>query len=233
MKNKSVDIKEIDKFSAIANEWWEPEGKFKPLHEINHVRMEYIINHLRNYPEKKTVLDVGCGGGILSESIAKLNYDVTGIDPSKENIEAAKIHSRHLKIDYHYVTIEGFAEQGNKFDVVLCMEVIEHVADIYSFINSCAKLLNENGLIFLSTINRTVKSYLQAIIGAEYILRWLPRGTHQWKKFVTPHELRKHFDNNNIKMIKLDGIKYSVVGGDWVVRQDLDVNYISIGQKIS
>ena len=232
MRDSSIDEEEIKKFSAMADEWWNKNGKFKPLHEMNYLRVEYIQNFLSDYPEVQSMLDIGCGGGILSESMAQLGYTVTGIDPSEKNIKTAQLHANNLNIDYQNISVEELAEKDKNFDVILCMEVIEHVADLYSFIESCAKLLKDDGFIFLSTINRTIKSYAQAIIAAEYILRWLPRGTHQWKKFVKPHEIRKCFYNNNIQLIKLHGMKYNMIHGDWQLSSDPSVNYILVGQKI-
>ncbi len=231
MVNNSIDDEEIKKFSDLANEWWDPHGKFKPLHDMNHLRVEYIQDFLYNYPKSKTILDIGCGGGLLSESLAKLDYKVTGIDPSSQNIKIAKEHAQNLEIDYQNVTIEEFSSlENNKFDIVLCMEVVEHVADLHSFIESCVSHLKDGGFLFLSTINRTLASYAQAIIGAEYILRWLPRGTHQWKKFVTPYEIRKCFDNNNVSLLQLHGMKYNFIYGDWQLSSNLSVNYLLVGQ---
>ena len=232
MKDKnSIDEKEIKKFSKIADEWWEKNGKFKPLHEMNHLRVEYIKKFLHN-KNVNSILDIGCGGGILSESMKKCGYKVTGIDPSQENIQAAKIHANGLEIDYQCCTIEEFIKKREqKFDVILCMEVIEHVTDIHLFIELSISTLKNSGFIFLSTINRTAKSYLKAIIGAEYLLRWLPRGTHRWKKFVTLNEVRKYFFNNSVKLLQIDGMKYSFTHGDWKLSSDRSVNYILIGQK--
>ncbi|MBQ4875388.1 MAG: bifunctional 2-polyprenyl-6-hydroxyphenol methylase/3-demethylubiquinol 3-O-methyltransferase UbiG [Rickettsiaceae bacterium H1] len=229
MNNNSTEEEEVKKFSQIAEEWWNKEGKFKPLHEMNYLRVDYIKKILHD-KKVTTILDIGCGGGILSESMAKCGYKVTGIDPSESNIKIAESHKNDLKIEYYHSTLENFAKK--KFDVILCMEVVEHVADLSSFLELSISMLKKSGFIFISTINRTVKSYLQAIIGAEYLLRWLPRGTHQWKKFVTPNEIRKCLSRNEVKLISLDGMKYGLIHGDWELSKDNSVNYISVGQKI-
>ena len=194
----TVNKEEIDKFSKLADEWWDPSGKFAPLHKFNPIRQEYIINEIsKNFDinidnpgslEKLKILDVGCGGGLLCEPLARLGAKVTGIDASEKNIEIAKAHARKGNININYICTSP-EKMNESFDVILCMEVVEHVEDLDFFYKSCSKLLNKNGLIFFATINKTVKSYILAILGAEYVLRWLPIGTHDWKKFVKPSHM--------------------------------------------
>ena len=196
--NTTVDLQEINKFSKMASEWWDPNGKFAPLHKFNPIRQEYLVDKIKNhfgilpngsYPFKNLkLLDVGCGGGLIAEPMTRLGAKVTGIDASEKNINVAKFHAEqmNLKINYLATTPENLNEQ---FDVILCLEIIEHVADVDLFIQSCAKLLKKNGIIFFATLNRTAKSFLFAIVGAEYILNWLPKGTHDWNKFLKPSEV--------------------------------------------
>ena len=237
MKNNTINKEEIEKFSRIAEEWWNPEGKFKPLHKFNPVRIEYIKdNILKDFSlEKKDkplrgikVLDIGCGGGLLSEPLCRLGAEVTGVDASEKNIEVAKIHAKKmkLKIDYFCSSPEKM-RTSQKFDVVLNMEIVEHVEDINLFLRSCANLLKKNGIMFVATINKTLKSYLFAIIGAEYVLRWLPIGTHDWEKFVKPHDLTEILKKNNLTLAKLDGVKFNILSNKWNLNSDTSVNYIS------
>ena len=196
--NPTADLQEINKFSKMASEWWDPNGKFAPLHKFNPIRQEYLVDKIKNhfgilpngsYPFKNLkLLDVGCGGGLIAEPMTRLGAKVTGIDASEKNINVAKFHAEQmdLKINYLATTPENLNEQ---FDVILCLEIIEHVADVDLFIQSCAKLLKKNGIIFFATLNRTAKSFLFAIVGAEYILNWLPKGTHDWNKFLKPSEV--------------------------------------------
>ena len=197
----SVNKKEIDKFSKMANEWWDPEGKFKPLHKFNPTRIKYIKENIINNFKLKNklrplsginILDIGCGGGLLSEPMSRMGANVTGIDASDKNIKIAKLHSKKnkLKINYLCSSPEKLIIT-KKFDVILNMEIVEHVEDIDFFLKSCSKLLKKNGLMFVATINKTLKSYIFAIVGAEYVLRWLPIGTHEWEKFVKPEDLKK------------------------------------------
>ena len=201
MKNNTINKKEIEKFSKIAEEWWNPEGKFKPLHKFNPIRISYIKDNIintfkltnKNKPLNNIkILDIGCGGGLLSEPMSRLGAQVSGIDASEKNISIAKLHAKknNLNIDYKCVSPENFNTK-NKFDVILNMEIIEHVDNINFFLESCSKLLKKNGIMFIATLNKTLKSYLFAIIGAEYVLRWLPIGTHEWEKFVKPEDLVK------------------------------------------
>lgn len=231
--NQTVDIAEIEKFSRIGEEWWDKNGKLRLLHETNHLRTEYIRKFLYN-KKANTILDIGCGGGILSESISKYGYKVTGIDPSQENIRIAQSHAKELKINYIHSDLENFTFiKKQTFDVILCMEVIEHVTSIDLFIEKSIALLNKGGLICLSSINRTTKSYLQAIVIAEYLFKWLPKKTHAWKKFISPNELQRIFHVNGTQIKQLDGIKYNPIHGDWLLSRDTAVNYILFGQKIN
>ena len=210
----SVNKKEIEKFSKIATEWWNPKGKFKPLHKFNPIRIRYIRdNIIQNFklkdvtkPLKKIdILDIGCGGGLLSEPMQRLGANVTGIDASTKNIKIAKLHAKKNNLDINYIcsSPEKLKIQ-KKFDVILNMEIIEHVEDVQFFLKSCSKLLKKNGLMFVATINKTFKSYMFAIVGAEYVLRWLPIGTHEWEKFVKPEELKIIMSKNNLTLKKLD-----------------------------
>jgi len=232
----SVNKKEIEKFSKMAAEWWDPSGKFKPLHKFNPIRIKYIKENIINSFKLKTkkkpldkinILDIGCGGGLLSEPMTRLGANVTGIDASNKNISIAKLHAKknNLKINYLCSSPEKLKIQ-KKFDVILNMEIIEHVEDINFFINSCSKLLKKNGLMFVATLNKTLKSYMFAIIGAEYVLRWLPIGTHDWEKFVKPEDLKKILSKNNLKLEKLDGMNFNIMKDEWNVSSDTSINYI-------
>ena len=233
----SVNKKEIEKFSKMAAEWWDPNGKFKPLHKFNPVRIKYIkeniINNFKLRIKKKpldkiNILDIGCGGGLLSEPMTRLGANVTGIDASNKNINIAKLHAKKnkLKIDYLCSSPEKLKIK-KKFDVILNMEIIEHVEDINFFINSCSKLLKKDGLMFVATLNKTLKSYMFAIIGAEYVLRWLPIGTHDWEKFVRPEDLKKILSKNSLKLEKLDGMNFNIIKDEWRVSSDTSINYIA------
>ena len=241
MKSNTINKKEIDKFSKIASQWWDPNGKFKPLHNFNPIRIEYIKNSIikhfkiKSSPkslEKINILDIGCGGGLLSEPMCRLGANVVGIDASKKNIEVAKFHAKknNLKINYTCSSPEVF--KGNKkFDVVLNMEIIEHVEDINLFIKKSSQLLKKNGLMFIATLNKTLKSYLFAIIGAEYVLRWLPIGTHDWEKFVKPEDLIKISKKNNLKIENLNGFNYNILKNKWNISKNSSVNYIALFKK--
>ena len=237
MKNNTINKEEIEKFSRIAEEWWNPEGKFKPLHKFNPVRIEYIKDNIlkdfslekKNKPLKGIkILDVGCGGGLLSEPLCRLGAEVTGVDASEKNIKVAKIHAKkmNLKIDYFCSSPEKM-KASQKFDVILNMEIVEHVEDINLFLRSCTNLLKKNGIMFVATINKTLKSYLFAIVGAEYVLRWLPIGTHDWEKFVKPDDLTEILKKNNLTLTKLDGVKFNILSNKWNLNSDTSVNYIS------
>jgi 2-polyprenyl-6-hydroxyphenyl methylase/3-demethylubiquinone-9 3-methyltransferase len=232
----SINKKEIEKFSKIAEEWWDPNGKFKPLHNFNPVRIKYIKENiikdfkikLSQKPLKKIkILDIGCGGGLLSEPMCRLGANVTGIDASAKNIEVAKFHAKKnkLKIDYKVASPEKLKTKI-KFDVILNMEIVEHVEDIDFFIKESAKLLKKNGVMFVATLNKTLKSYAFAIIGAEYVLKWLPIGTHDWDKFIKPNDLIRISKKNDLSLEKLDGMKFNILDGSWKVSNDTSVNYI-------
>ena len=237
----TVNKKEIEKFSNIANEWWNPDGKFKPLHKFNPVRIRYlkenIVNHFgiksKNQPLRKLdILDIGCGGGLLSEPFSRLGANVTAIDASKKNIEVAKFHAKKnsLKINYKCISPEKLKVK-KKFDVVLNMEIVEHVSDLNFFIKKSSELVKKNGLMFVATLNKTLKSYLFAIIGAEYILRWLPIGTHEWDKFVKPNELIEIAKKNKLKLKKINGMEFNPFFDEWNITDDNSVNYISKFEK--
>ena len=232
----SINKKEIQKFSKIAAEWWNPEGKFKPLHKFNPIRIKYIRENIISSFKLKNktkplsglnILDIGCGGGLLSEPLSKMGAKVTGIDASKKNIKIAKLHSKKNKLKINYICASP--EKLNikkKFDVILNMEIVEHVEDIDFFLKSCSKLLKKNGLMFIATINKTLKSYVFAIVGAEYVLRWLPIGTHEWEKFVKPEDLKKILMKYNLSLNKFDGMNFNIIEDKWNISKDLSVNYI-------
>ena len=233
----SVNKKEIEKFSKMAAEWWDPNGKFKPLHKFNPIRIRYIKeNIIQNFKlkakkrplEKINILDIGCGGGLLSEPMTRLGASVTGIDASDKNINIAKLHAKKNKLSIKYLcSSPEKLKIKKKFDVILNMEIIEHVEDINFFIRSCSKLLKKDGLMFVATLNKTLKSYIFAIIGAEYVLRWLPIGTHDWEKFVTPEDLKNILLKNNLKLDKLDGMNFNIIKDEWNVSADTSINYIA------
>ena len=232
----SINKKEIEKFSKMAAEWWDPDGKFKPLHKFNPIRIKYIKDNIihsfklksKEKPlQKINILDIGCGGGLLSEPMTRLGANVTGIDASSQNINIAKLHAKKNKLKINYLcSSPEKLKIRKKFDVILNMEIIEHVEDINFFINSCSKLLKKNGLMFVATLNKTLKSYMFAIIGAEYVLRWLPIGTHDWEKFVKPEDLKKILSKNNLKLEKLDGMSFDIIKDEWSVTSDTSINYI-------
>jgi len=242
MKSNTINKLEIAKFSKIAAEWWSPNGKFKPLHKFNPIRIKYlkenIIEHFKlkqtNSPLKGlNILDIGCGGGLLSEPITRLGAKVTAIDASKKNIQVAKFHAKKnsLKINYLCSSPEKL-NLNKKFDVVLNMEIVEHVEDLNFFIKKSSNLLKKNGLMFIATLNKTFKSYVLAIIGAEYVLRWLPIGTHDWEKFVKPDNLVSLAINSNLKLKKLSGMKFNPITDNWSLSNDKSVNYIAKFKKI-
>ena len=233
----SVNKKEIDKFSKIADEWWDPEGKFKPLHKFNPTRIKYIKENIINNFKLKNkskplsgikILDIGCGGGLLSEPMSRMGANVTGIDASDKNIKIAKLHSKKNKLKINYIcSSPEKLKITKKFDVILNMEIVEHVEDIDFFLKSCSKLLKKNGLMFVATINKTLKSYIFAIVGAEYVLRWLPIGTHEWEKFVKPEDLKKILMKYDLSLNKLDGMNFNIIKDQWSISRNLSVNYIA------
>ena len=241
MKNNTINKKEIEKFSEMAEEWWNPNGKFKPLHKFNPIRIKYIkenilndfkITHSHTPLKGLNILDIGCGGGLLSEPMARLGANVIGIDASSKNIQIAKHHLKKskLNIKYYNASPENF-KYKSKFDVVLNMEIVEHVQDVNIFINQTAKFLNKSGIMFIATLNQTLKSYLFAIIGAEYFLRWLPIGTHEWDKFIKPENLVEICKKNSLNLKKIDGVKFNPILNDWKISKDTSVNYISKFKK--
>ena len=238
MKNNTINKKEIEKFSKIAEEWWDPNGKFKPLHKFNPIRISYIKENIINTFNLKNrkdnplseikILDVGWGGGLLSEPLSRLGAEVFGIDASDNNIKIAKLHAKksNLNIKYFCSSPEKFKIK-NEFDVILNMEIVEHVEDVEFFLKSCSKLLKKDGIMFVATLNKTLKSYLFAIIGAEYILKWLPIGTHEWEKFVKPDELINFLNKFSLKLTDLKGVKFDLLNNDWKFSSDTSVNYIA------
>ena len=237
MKKDTINKKEIDKFSKLADEWWDPEGKFKPLHNFNPVRLKYIKdtitkkfgNKSKKLPLKDIkILDIGCGGGLLSEPLSRLGATVTGIDASNRNIKIAKMHLKKSKLDIDYYCSSPdkfFAKE--KFDVVLNMEIVEHVDNVDFFLFKSSELLKKNGLMFIATLNKTLKSYIFAIIGAEYILKWLPIGTHDWNKFLKPGDLINICKNNSLNLNDLIGVKFDILKNEWIVSEDSSVNYLA------
>ncbi len=233
----SINKKEIEKFSKIAAEWWNPEGKFKPLHKFNPIRIKYIKENIINNFKLKNktkpleginILDVGCGGGLLSEPMSRLGANVMGIDASDKNIKIAKLHSKKNKLKINYLcSSPEKLKIKKKFDVILNMEIVEHVEDIDFFLKSCSELLKKNGIMFVATINKTLKSYIFAIVGAEYVLKWLPIGTHEWDKFVNPQDLKKILTKYDLHLDKIDGMNFNILKDEWNISKDFSVNYIS------
>ncbi len=240
----SLDPSEVEKFSKMAAEWWNPKGKFGVLHVFNPVRLQFIKEQvtarkgrdpLDRFPfEGLRFLDIGCGGGLLTEPMARLGAEIVGVDPSERNIKTASVHAGEvgLEIDYRVGTAEDLAAAGERFDVILNMEVIEHVADPKAFAATCASMLKPGGLMFVATLNRTLKSFGLAIIGAEYVLGWLPKGTHQWEKFITPPELKGWLEENGMAVKEESGVTYSPFSRQWRRSRDMDVNYMVVGQKV-
>ena len=233
----SINKKEIDKFSKMADEWWDPEGKFKPLHKFNPTRIKYIKENIINNFKLKNkskpllgikILDIGCGGGLFSEQMSRMGANVTGIDASHKNIKISKVQSKKNKLKINYICASPEKLKiTKKFDVILNMEIVEHVEDIDFFLKSCSKLLKKNGLMFVATINKTLKSYVFAIVGAEYVLRWLPIGTHEWEKFVKPEDLKKILLKYDLSLSKLEGMHFNIIKDEWSISKDLSVNYIA------
>ena len=243
MSTSTIDPAEVAKFSAIAAEWWDPTGKFAPLHKFNPVRLGFIREQAATHfgrdarslkPfEGLSLLDIGCGGGLLSEPMARLGFAVTGADASERNIGTARAHAAQsgLQIDYRATTAEALAEAGEKFDIVLAMEVVEHVTDVGEFVATCTSMVKPGGLMIAATLNRTLKSFAFAIVGAEYVLRWLPRGTHQWDKFVTPNELEIAIERGGLNVIGERGVIYNPFADRWQLSSDMDVNYMLVGER--
>ena len=238
----TIDKEEIQKFSKLADEWWDVNGKFKPLHMFNPIRIEYITDKIKqhfkinadnlNYLKGLNILDIGCGGGLISEPMARLGGRVTGIDASEKNIKVAKIHAKknELKINYLNKSPEEL-ENKDKFDIILNLEIVEHVDNVGLYIESCYNLLKKDGLMFTATLNRSFMSYLKAIIGAEYIMRWLPIGTHDWNKFLKPEELEKQLQDKKFSMVEIKGLEFNPLLNKWKKSNNLSVNYIIASSK--
>jgi len=238
MQQATVNRDEVERFAALAAQWWDPKGPMAMLHKFNPVRLAYIRDRLAAHFGRDArkvsplsglrILDIGCGAGILSEPLARMGASVLGADPAEANIEAAREHARRadLRIDYRATTAEGLADAGERFDVVLAMEVVEHVADVDLFVRRCAEMVKPGGMMIAATINRTAKSFALAIVGAEYVLRWLPRGTHDWNKFVTPDELERAMEGAGLKRTDETGVIYNLFADQWRLSDDMDVNYM-------
>jgi 2-polyprenyl-6-hydroxyphenyl methylase / 3-demethylubiquinone-9 3-methyltransferase len=241
----TVDRAEVEQFEKLAAQWWEPAGPMAMLHKFNPVRLGYICDQATTHftRDRKRldclsglhILDIGCGGGVLSEPLARLGASVVGADPAAANIEAARKHAAQseLKIDYRSATAEELADAGERFDVVLAMEVVEHVADVELFVRRCAEMVRPGGMMIVATLNRTLKSFALAIVGAEYILRWLPRGTHRWDKFVTPNELEAAMQLAGLRVRDERGVVYNMLADFWQLSNDMDVNYMMTADKQS
>ena len=238
----TINREEIQKFSDLADEWWDVNGKFKPLHMFNPIRIEYItekikqefnlINQNNNFLKDLKILDIGCGGGLISEPLARLGGEVTGIDASEKNIKVAKLHSKKNNLNINY--LNKSPEQLNnseKFDIVLNLEIVEHVENVDLYIKSCSNLLKKNGIMFTATLNRTIVSYIKAIVGAEYILKWLPIGTHDWNKFIKPEELEKKLSLANFCTIDVKGLEFNPLFNKWKQSDNLSVNYIICSKR--
>ena len=238
----TVDEAELARFAALASQWWDPRGKMAMLHKFNPVRLAYIRDaackrFARNGKQLDSlkglrILDIGCGGGILCEPLARLGANVLGADPAEKNIAAAKLHAQQsgLAIDYRVTSAEALADAGERFDIALAMEVVEHVADVKLFVKCCAEMVQPGGLMIAATINRTLKSFALAIVGAEYVLRWLPRGTHRWDKFVTPDELEIAMELSGLRTTDERGVSYNLIADRWELSTDTDVNYMVLGE---
>lgn len=239
----TIDQSEVDRFSAMAAEWWDPTGKFRPLHKINPVRLAYIRDKAaENFGrdpkahrplEGLRILDIGCGGGLLSEPVAKMGATVLGADASERNIGIARTHAAQtsVAVDYRAVTAESLAAAGESFDIVLNMEVVEHVADVEFFISTCASMVRPGGMMLISTINRTFKAAALAIVGAEYLLRWLPRGTHQYEKLVRPEELEAPVTKSGMEVVERIGVFFNPLQNQWNLSPDIDVNYMMLTRR--
>jgi 2-polyprenyl-6-hydroxyphenyl methylase / 3-demethylubiquinone-9 3-methyltransferase len=239
----TVDESEVARFSRLSSQWWDPSGPMAPLHKFNPVRLAYVRDRAAAHFGRDSsrldslaglrMLDIGCGAGVLSEPLARLGASVVGADPSESNIAAAKHHAAQsgLAIDYRATTAEALEASGESFDVVLAMEVVEHVADVGLFIDIAAEMVKPGGLMFVATLNRTIKSFALAIVGAEYVLRWLPRGTHQWDKFVTPNELEIAIAHSGLHVADQAGVIYNLLADRWQLSTDLDVNYMMVAEK--
>lgn len=241
----TLDPQEVERFTRIAAEWWDPKGKFRPLHQIGPPRLAFVRDAAvrqfnRNLKSMRpltglTALDIGCGGGLVSEPLARMGASVTGIDPSERNIAIAKGHAepQGLAINYRAARVEDLVAEGQTFDIVSCLEVVEHVPDVPAFVAQCAKAVKPSGLAVFSTINRTFKAWALAIVGAEYVLRWLPRGTHQWDRFVTPDELRQYAEAASLRNVIFSGMTYDPLRDTWNLAPDTGVNYLASAVKLA
>lgn len=241
--NATLDPEEVERFSRLATEWWDPQGKFRPLHQIGPPRLSFIRDRVvANFNRDAltlrpltglTVIDIGCGGGLVAEPLARMGATVTAIDPSERNIAIAKSHAeaQGLAIDYRAVRVEDLVAGGGLFDVVACLEVVEHVPDPEKFIAECAALVRPGGVAIFSTLNRTFKAWALAIVGAEYVLGWLPRGTHQWERFITPEDLARYAESGGLTAPSFEGITYNPLRDVWSRNPDTDVNYLMSAQK--
>jgi 2-polyprenyl-6-hydroxyphenyl methylase / 3-demethylubiquinone-9 3-methyltransferase len=241
----TVDEAEVKRFSALAAEWWDPRGKMAVLHKFNPVRLGFIKTAVCQHFSRDSkrldalaglrLLDIGCGGGLLSEPLARLGAEVVGADPSQSNVAAAQLHAADagVTVDYRATTAEALADGGERFDVVLAMEVVEHVADLDLFIRRCAEMVRPSGLMIVATLNRTIKSFALAIVGAEYVLRWLPRGTHRWEKFITPNELAAVLERRGLAVVDESGVIYDLLADRWRLSSDMDVNYMVVAEHAS
>jgi 2-polyprenyl-6-hydroxyphenyl methylase/3-demethylubiquinone-9 3-methyltransferase len=240
---QSIDPAEVAKFSAMAAEWWDPAGKFAPLHKFNPVRLDFIrreaavrfdrdARSLKPF-EGLSLLDIGCGGGLLSEPMARLGFAVTGADASEKNIGTARAHAADsgVGVDYRATSAEALVEKGLSFDVVLNMEVVEHVADVGGYLSACTRLLKPGGITLVATLNKTLKSLALAKIGAEYVLGWLPRGTHDWDRFIPPAELRTKLEQSGLTVLKTQGVSFNPLSWDWKLSSDVDVNYMVVAAR--
>lgn len=240
----SVDQAELAKFARMASEWWDPNGKFRPLHQFNPVRLQFIRDvvaerlardsrSLRPFDGLR-LLDIGCGGGLLSEPMARLGFDVLGADPLEQNVRAAAAHAvgAGLRLEYRMTTAEELAAEGARFDVVLNMEVVEHVRDVPAFLRTCAMLIAPGGCMLVATLNRTLKSLALAKIGAEYVLRWLPPGTHDWNRFITPSELQRHLSDAGLAVTRIQGVEFDPLRWEWRLSADTDVNYMVVAERV-
>jgi 2-polyprenyl-6-hydroxyphenyl methylase/3-demethylubiquinone-9 3-methyltransferase len=239
----TVDEREVARFAAMAAEWWDPRGRMGMLHKLNPARLAYIrdtaCRHFGRDPKTRKclaglrVLDIGCGAGILCEPLCRLGAAVVGADPAEANIAAARLHAQAggLAVDYRATTAEALADAGETFDLVLAMEVVEHVADLAAFMRCCAGMVTPGGLMITATLNRTLKSFALAIVGAEYVLRWLPRGTHRWDKFITPNELEAVLGRNGLRAIDERGVVYNILLDGWQLSGDMDVNYMIAAER--
>lgn len=239
----TVDPSEVERFERIARTWWDPQGAMKTLHRFNPVRVGFIRDRAAARFDRDPrggrpleglkVLDVGCGGGLLCEPLARLGAKVTGIDPAPTNIEVARLHAGKsgLPVDYRRTTVEEVVAAGERFDVVLAMEVVEHVADVDLFVRTCCEAVEPGGLLVMATLNRTMKAFALAIVGAEYVLGWLPKGTHQWEKFVTPGELDAAIRRGGLSVVEEQGVVFNLLTGEWRASRDLSVNYMVLAEK--